>query len=59
MIVLSLLCVAAIIDDKQVFWSSILLPEFENTLHQQLFRVDAWDEIRISLKVILIFEDAL
>lgn len=58
MIALSLLCVTAIIDDRQVLWNSILLPEFENALHQQLFRVDAWDEIRISLKVILIFEDA-
>jgi hypothetical protein len=37
----------------------MLLPEFENALHQQLFRIDARDEVGISLEIILIFEDAL
>ena|ERR1700733_15030608 len=56
---LSLLCVPAIVDDEQILWSSVLLLEFEDPLHQQRFCIHARDKIRIGLKVVLVFEDAL
>lgn len=56
---LNLLCVPAIVDDEQILWSSVLLLEFEDPLYQQLFCIHIRDKIRIGLKVVLVFEDAL
>jgi hypothetical protein len=56
---LSLLCVPAIVDNEQILWSSALLLEFEDPLYQQLFCIYIRDKIRICLKVVLVFEDAL
>ena len=36
----------------------MFLPEFEDALHQQLFRVDTRDEVCVCLEIVLLFEDA-
>ena len=55
----SLLCVPAIVDDEQILQNSVLPPEFKDTLYQQLLCVFTREKIRIGLKVVQVFEDAL